>query len=90
MIRLNAIEYETIILFNETENKAEIKTCNAAMKKRLANIRRKHPEEITLLWSGDCADCYIFPKKWVKIIPPCRATEKQREHLKQTRSKINL
>ena len=49
MIRLNAIEHETIILFSEIENKAEIKTCNAAIKKRLANIRRKHPEEIILL-----------------------------------------
>ena len=90
MNRLNAAERETIILYNEAENTAEIETCNVAMKKRLANIRRTHPKEITLLWSGADADYYIFPKKWIKIIPPRRATEKQREHLEQARSNRNI
>ena len=89
MNKINAVERETIILFNEAENTAEIETYNAAMKKRFESIRKRHPKEITLLCSGQ-VDVYIFPKKWIKIIPPRRATEKQREHLEQARTKINI
>jgi hypothetical protein len=83
-----AVERETIILFNEGEAVADIETYNAAMKRRLDAIRRERPEDITLVSRDGYADTYICPKKWVKIIPPRRATEKQREHLKQARAGI--
>lgn len=83
-----AIERETIILFNEAEPTAEIEAHNPAMKRRLEAMRGERPEDITLVRRDGCADCYIFPKRWVKIIPPRRATEKQREHLAQARAKI--
>jgi hypothetical protein len=59
------------------------------VRKRLAAILRERPEEISLVRRGEYADRYVFPKKWVKIVPPRKATEKQREHLKQARFKIN-
>ena len=90
MSKVNAAERETIILYNEAESTAEIETQNAAMKRRLENMRRERPEEITLVRFEGSADVYMFPKKWVKIMPPRRATEKQREHLKQARSKKNI
>jgi len=83
-----AIERETIILFNEAEPTAEIEAHNKVMKRRLENIRRGHPESITLIRRDKYADTYAFPKKWIKIIPPRRATEKQREHLKQARANV--
>jgi len=83
-----AIERETIILFNEAEPTAEIEAHNKVMKRRLENIRRGHPESITLIQRDKYADVYAFPKKWIKIIPPRRATEKQREHLKQARANV--
>jgi hypothetical protein len=88
MSKTLAIERETIILFNEGEATAEIETPNAAMKRRLETVRRGHPKDITLSRRDGYADTYIFPKKWIKIIPPRRATEKQREHLKQARANI--
>jgi hypothetical protein len=88
MSKILAVERETIILFNEGEAAAEIEAHNAAMKRRLDIIRRERPEDITLVRRDGYADSYIFPKKWVKIIPPRRATEKQREHLKQARANI--
>ena len=86
MYRLSAVERETVILFNEAEPTAEIETYNAAIKRRLEAVRRGYPEEITLVRSDGYANNYIFPKKWIKIIPPRGATEKQREHLNRARA----
>ena len=88
MYKLSASERETIILFNEAEATAEIDTHNAAMKRRLEAVRRGHPEDMTIVHRDGYADTYIFPKKWIKIIPPRRASEKQREHLAQARANI--
>jgi hypothetical protein len=88
MSRLSALERETIILFNEAENTAEIETHSTAIRKRLAAILRERPEEISLLRRGECSDRYAFPKGWVKISPPRKVTEKQREHLMSARAKI--
>ena len=88
MYRLSAHERETVILFNEAEATAEIEAYNPTMKKRLEAIQQEHPESITLVRSDKYADTYTFPKKWVKIIPPRRATEKQRRHLEQARANI--
>jgi len=86
MIKLSGIERETVILFNETEATAEIETHNAAMKRRLNAIQQKHPEDITLVRRGSSADTYTLPKSWVKINPQRRASEKQREHLRNARA----
>jgi len=88
MSKMLAIERETIILFNEAEATAEIEAHNPVMKRRLDAIRRERPEDITLVHRDGYADTYAFPKKWVKIIPPRRATEKQREHLINARASI--
>jgi len=88
MYKLSASERETIILFNEAEATAEIDTHNAAMRRRLETVRRNHPEDMTLVRRDGYADTYIFPKKWIKIILPRRASEKQREHLAQARANI--
>jgi hypothetical protein len=84
MSKMLSVERETIILFNEGETTAEIETPNAVLRKRLDAIRRERPEEISLVRGNT----YVFPKKWIKIIPPRRATDKQREHLKNARAKI--
>jgi len=90
MYRPSAVERETIILYNEAEATAEIETHNAALKRRLAAFRRGRPDEITLKRHDEYADTYVFPKKWIKIVPPRGATEKQREHLVTARaSKIS-
>jgi len=90
MYKLSPTERETIILFNEGEAAAEIETYNAAMKRRLDVIRHDRPDYITLVRSDKYADCYIFPKKWIKIIPPRGASEKQREHLANARNNKNI
>ena len=44
MERLTKIEKETIVLFNEGEDKANIYTHNAGLKKRLAAFAKKYPD----------------------------------------------
>ena len=90
MNKFLAVERETIILFNEGEMTAEIETSNVAIKRRLEVIQREHSEEITLVRHSEYADTYIFPKKWIKIIPPRKATKKQWEHLKNARANIKF
>ena len=43
MARLTKYEKETIILFNEGEDKASIYTYNAGLRNRLAAFSRKYP-----------------------------------------------
>ena len=81
MSKLSAVERETIILFNEAEATAEIEAYNPAMKRRLEAMRRERPEDITLVRRDKYADTYIFPKKWVKIVPPRRLSAAQTEQL---------
>ena len=44
MARLTKIEKETIVLFNEGEDKANIYTHNAGLKKRLAAFAKKYTD----------------------------------------------
>jgi hypothetical protein len=89
MRKLSGLERETIILFNEADATAEIEAHSRAMKNQLGRVLREHPEEISLVRRDEYADYYTLPKRWVKIVPPRKATEKQREHLKHARTKIN-
>ena len=43
-MNLTRIEQETIILFNEGENEAEVYTHNAKLKKKLKMAMEKHPD----------------------------------------------
>ena len=85
MYKLSPTERETIILFNEGEATAEIEVHNAAMRRRLEAVRREYPEDIRLVKRDKYADCYIFPKKWIKIAPPRRLSEAQQKQLEQAR-----
>lgn len=43
-MRLTKFEKETIILFNESEDKASIYTYNSGLKKRLKKFSRQYPQ----------------------------------------------
>ena len=43
-MKLTKYEKETIILFNEAEDQADVFTYNVSLKRRLANFSRKYPE----------------------------------------------
>ncbi len=77
-------ERETIILFNEEEQKAEVYTHNRALKSKLDRYCKDHPAEFSLVSKGNGAATYSVPKRLVSIRAP-RAkkemTEAQRKDI---------
>lgn len=84
------IERETIILYNEKEDIAEVYTCNGKMKKRLKKLLKERPDDITYQGLKEDAVTYFVPKNWVKINPPRvlskESIERNKEILKQARA----
>jgi len=82
---LSAEERETIILYSEAGMKAEVSTFNAALIRRLAELRKERPDECTGHGPNDYGEaCYMIPKKWIKINP----TRILSEENKKLRSEI--
>jgi len=75
--KLTKIEQETIIIFNELEQTAEVYTHNARLRRQLADVRETHPDEVTLKKADDACVTYTLPKAWVKVRPKRKATEAQ-------------
>ena len=72
MTRLTKIEKETIVLFNEGEDKANIYTHNAGLKKRLAAFAKKYPDLCRLEKSNA-----VFLMSWqspICLSASCRLT----------------
>lgn len=65
---LTKTEMETIILFNEGENDAEIYTFNEKLKRKLQQVSSRHPEIYHLKSTDQYGGVtYVFPKKWLDI-----------------------
>lgn len=60
---------ETIITFNEAESFAEVFTCNGRLKRRLAELLEKRPEDVEYRGEDYGSARYRVPKKWIKINP---------------------
>lgn len=79
---LSSIEKETVIVFNEGEQNADIETFNAALLRKLEALAKERPNEVQLVKASK-AGCrrYTFPKKWVKINPTRILTEAEKQRL---------
>ncbi len=74
MTRLTKIEKETIVLFNEGEDKANIYTHNAGLKKRLAAFAKKYPDLCRLEKSNVQGGVSYELAKSVCLSVSCRLT----------------
>ncbi len=77
-MKLSAYERETIILFNETSEPAEVFTYNKKMIRKLDKLAQKFPDEFKLKSDNEAGGMtYIVPKSRVLIsTPKCKtATE---------------
>lgn len=78
--KLTREEQETIIIFNEAEQLAEISTFNGALTRRLTQLCKDRPGECT----GGEPDAdgevkFVVPKKWIKVNPKRILSEAQLE-----------
>lgn len=72
-MKLSAYERETIILFNETSDPAEVFTYNKRMIRKLERLVRMFPDEFKLKSdNGAGGRTYIVPKNRILISTPKR------------------
>lgn len=71
------LEQETIILFNEAEDTAEITTYNGRLSRRMTELRERFPEQVQPI-EGRGTTAFRFPKAWVKINPKRELSEEGR------------
>ena len=81
MARLTKYEKETIILFNEGEDKASIYTYNAGLRNRLAAFSKKYPDLCRLEKSCDQGGVsYVLDKSRLSIrLQPPMSEERRRK-----------
>lgn len=81
---LTRAEMETIINFNEADDKAEIYTYNGRLIRKLTEYAAQRPKECVLCQpDASGAHKFIFPKKWVKVNASRILTDEQREEMSE-------
>lgn len=74
-MKLTKYEKETIILFNDAEDMAEVYTCNNALMRRLDELSQNNTE-ISVSEENENGKTYNLPKKLITIRKPYKITEK--------------
>ena len=85
--RLNQYERETIISFNESPEQAEIYTHNPALIRKLDALYESGEYDMQFRGAEDINGVqnrsYAVPKKWVKVSPPRKVSEEQRQKARE-------
>lgn len=77
-MKLTKEEKETIILFNEEDDLAEVYTYNTKLKQKLRKLAKEHPEACTFEWKNDWnAHKYKIQKNLISIRVPYSEERKQ-------------
>ena len=83
---MEKIERETIILFNEAEETAEVYTCTRKLKNRLKQLRSDNPTEVYKIYEDRYGfERYVIPKEIVSLRKP--TSEKTRRILREKAQK---
>ena len=91
--KLNSIERETIITFNETPEPAEVFTHNPAMIRRLDALHEEgEPVEVVRVESVNGVNLreYRVPKSWISVRRPRRVSEEQRKAMSERARNIQF
>ena len=76
-MHLTNFEKETIILFNEAEDTAEVETFNARLLGQLRKV--ENCEDVVCEKSEKGYGVYVVPKTMIKIRAPKQLSEKEKE-----------
>lgn len=82
MTNLTRAERETIILFNEQDDTANICTCNVKLRNRLKTLSQRHE---CVVWKdgNEIFDEYELPKSLIRVAAPRQVTDEEREKLRE-------
>lgn len=91
MVNLSKEERETIVLYTEADDRAEVYTHNKKLINRLSKFCEDRPGEIQKIRESETgAVTYTVPRDWVKVSPKRRMSDDQKaaaaERLAATRS----
>ena len=79
-MKLTKAERETIILFNEEDELAEIYTYNTKLKQKLRKLAKEHPEACSFEWKNEWnAHKYKIQKNLVSVRVPYSEERKQKD-----------
>ena len=79
MATLSREERETIILYTEADDRAEVYTHNKKMINRLAKLCAERPDEVEKIREADTgAVTYTVPRDWLRVVPKRRVSEQYR------------
>ena len=84
-MNLSLYEQETIINFNEAATTASVYTHNKALIRKLDKLSHERPGDCHRQRTDSDGKSVVFtvPKSWVKVSPPRRLTEAQKEQLRK-------
>jgi len=69
-MKLSAIEKETIIIFNELDETAEVFTYNKNLITSLKKLSKERPKEVELRKENEEGEItFIVPKEWLRFKP---------------------
>lgn len=80
MAKYTKYEQETIFNYNQEEKTASCYTCDPALIRKLDRLI-ENGEAITVTRDGDGWREYKFPKSWLKVRPPRKLSDEQRQEL---------
>lgn len=81
MAKYTKYEQETIFNYNQEEKTASCYTCDAALIRKLDRLIEKGEAITVSREGGDGWKEYLFPKSWLKVRPPRKLSDEQRENL---------
>jgi len=73
------LEQETIILFNEAEDVAEVYTHKKSWIKKLDQMCKEFPNQVWLKLFDDYSKTYYVSKKLISVRKPIVLTDKQKK-----------
>lgn len=83
-------EKETIIIFNEADNTADISTFNSALIRKLTALCKSRPNEATGKGPDQNGEfAFNIPKKWVRVNASLILTDDRRKELSE-RAKLKF
>lgn len=87
---LSNSEQETIISFNESESTANISTFNGSLIRKLSELCKTRPTEITGKEPNEIGEAeFTVPKKWVKVNAGPTLSDEQRAQIRESAKRLH-
>lgn len=88
-MNLTKYEQETIVNYNAGEQEATVYTADKTVMRRFDRLVAEYPEQYQLTKETEVSKTYSMPKAYVSFRKPRYISEKYRNQLRESMSKIN-